>query len=361
MALPILHLGGTTYEQGLQHGRRLRSQVHHNREVYFHRFEHESELSRKEVLRRAALYAPEIRLQNPDYYAGMEGIAEGSDSPFEEIVALNVRYEIIYYQSMVSAMRTAVDGCTAFAISSEKSFSGHLLLGQNWDWIPHVSGAVLHTSDVDGKATLAFTEAGIFGGKIGVNAIGLGLAVNGLTSISDDWSRLNKPFHVRCYEILRANSIDGAIATLTKTDRACSGNFLIAQAPDRAVDIEAAPFAINCLYWNDGCIVHTNHFIDPTEMGISEPPGERRLSSCNRMERMDALLHSTPTVDIGAIKDYLKDHVHAPTSICRHEDPTAPVGEQYRTVTSVIMDLNNQTMLASDGPPCDNDFQTFAL
>ncbi len=54
---------------------------------------------------------------------------------------------------------------------------------------------------LDGLRTLSFTEAGIFGGKIGLNSAGLGLTVNGLTTTDDDWSRLSKPFHVRCYEI----------------------------------------------------------------------------------------------------------------------------------------------------------------
>ena len=55
---------------------------------------------------------------------------------------------------------------------------------------------------------------------------------------ADDWSRLSLPFHARCHAILRARTLDEAIAVVAGTPRACAVNFLIAQAPDRIVDID---------------------------------------------------------------------------------------------------------------------------
>ncbi len=140
--------------------------------------------------------------------------------------------------------------------------------------IPDVRGAVVRTVEPDGLATLSFTEAGIFGGKIGLNAAGLGLAINGLTTTADDWSRLGTPFHVRCYEILRSRDLDAATAGLAGAGRAYSANFLIAQAPDRAIDIEAAPDGACRLRPEGGWLVHTNHFLDPDALGVVEPPIE---------------------------------------------------------------------------------------
>lgn len=173
-----------------------------------------------------------------DYFDGMRGIAVGASLPLDVVVALNVRYEIIYYQTAALAMASTgiiaatKDGCTAFAIAPEASASGHLLLGQNWDWIPLVQGAMLHTTEPDGLETLAFTEAGIFGGKIGLNTAGLGLAINGITSTRDNWLELNPPFHLRCYQILRSRDLETAVTVITSASRACSANYLIAQTPD---------------------------------------------------------------------------------------------------------------------------------
>lgn len=360
MALPIVHLNGTAYEQGLQHGQQLRRHIHHNLEVYFDRFLQEGALTRQAVLERAARYAAAIKTQNANYDGGMQGIADGSGLSFDEIVALNVRYEILYYQYAVRQMASQ-DGCTAFAVAPSRSENGHLLIGQNWDWIPDVQGALLLSERREEHQVLSFTEAGIFGGKIGFNSAGLGLVINGITTTEDDWATLGRPFHLRCYEILQQRSLDGAIRAATEGSTSCSANFLIAALPDEAVDIEKAPGTANHIGWQQGCIVHTNHFVDPHGLGVTEPPDELRVFSCKRQEWMEAQLSGSEPLSVGQILDALRDHTNPPRSICRHPDYSAPVDEQYGTVTSILVDLNDQSMLVSDGPPCQNEYARIQL
>ncbi|HEX6292301.1 MAG TPA: C45 family peptidase [Herpetosiphonaceae bacterium] len=358
MSLPILHLHGTPYDQGRQHGAALRDRIEHNLAVYFDRFEHEGRVARPEVLARAQSYRETIADHSRDYFDGLRGVADGSGCDLLELIALNVRYEILYYQFGVNAM---ADGCTAFAIMPDRTANGHLIIGQNWDWIPQVQGAILHTVEADGLETIAFTEAGIVGGKIGLNSAGLGLAINGITSTDDDWSRLSKPFHVRCYEIMRSRNFDAAARIVTGTQRACSTNFLIAQAPDRIVNIEAAPDNVHVLDCEDGCVVHTNHFVDPAGAGIVEPPSTRRPYSYHRRSRMRALLTARGTHTISELQAYLCDHQEYPYSICRHEDPAGPAAEQYRTITAVLMDLHERRIWLSDGTPCVSEFEELRL
>jgi isopenicillin-N N-acyltransferase-like protein len=358
MKLPVLHLSGTPFEQGLQHGQKLKTRIAHNIQVYFERFETEAGLSRTEVLDRAVKYGEAIALQNPDYFAGVHGVAEGSGFGLDQLLALNVRYEILYYQLSANAMG---DGCTSFAVLPRASANGHLLMGQNWDWIPQVQGAVLHTTEPNGLEAISFTEAGIVGGKIGLNSVGLGLAVNGLHSTDDDWSRLSKPFHVRCYEILRAQSIGSAVQVVTGSERACSTNFLIAQIPDRVADIEAAPNQTRTLRPDNGFLVHTNHFLDPDALGVAEPPREGWSSTHHRLDRLRQLLAAKRPLGVKDIQGYLGDHQAYPYSVCRHEDPDLPPGERYRTVTSVVMDLHTQELHLSNGPPCQGEYQRVPL
>lgn len=278
MTLPLVQLTGAPYEQGVQHGRALRERIAHNLTVYYDRFLREANVEREEVLGRARRYAGAIGRQNVDYFAGMQGIAAGSGFDLDEIAALNVRYEILYYHRVVLARQAPlVDGCTAFALSPATSANGNLVIGQNWDWIPEVAGAVLRTQHEDGLESIAFTEAGIFGGKIGFNSAGVGLAVNGITSMADDWSRLSAPFHVRCYEILRQRNLAAAREVVAGETRACSANFLIAQAPDQVLNLEAAPHTIHELTWEDGCLVHTNHFVEPEAIAVQEPEPEYQI------------------------------------------------------------------------------------
>jgi isopenicillin-N N-acyltransferase-like protein len=358
MALPLLELTGTPYEQGLVHGEALREPIAQNIAIYFERFERECKLPRTDVLERAIHYAAAIKWQNADYYAGMQGIAAASGFSLAEIAALNVRYELFYYQFGVNAL---ADGCTAFALLPNVTASGTLLIGENWDWIVGVKGAVLRSEAKDGLRTLSFTEAGIFGGKIGLNSAGLGLLINGLTSTDDDWSRLAKPFHVRCYEIMRQRDFEAAVRVVTDSDRSCSTNFLIAQVPDRVVNIESAPHGTALTGCRRGCLVHANHFVDPGSLSVVEPPVEKTPHSYHRHARLEKILRAKRPVTMAQIEAALRDHEEFPYSVCFHLDPNEPPEEYYESVASMIMDLHAGTLRLSDGPPCENEYVEYTI
>src|SRR5207245_10236706 len=115
-----------------------------------------------------------------------------------------------------------------------------------------------------------FTEAGIVGGKIGMNSAGLGLVINGLLSSRDDWTRLRTPFHVRTWRILHSRTLCEAVRVITAAERACSANFLLGQANRRAevVDIEAASHAACTLAPADGLLSHTYHVLDTAALAL---------------------------------------------------------------------------------------------
>jgi isopenicillin-N N-acyltransferase like protein len=356
VALPVLHLDGTAYDQGHQHGRALGAEIAENLDIYFDRFLSEGKLSQEDARARARTYLSVF--EGHPYFDGMRGVADGGNQSLTDILVLNMRYELLYFQFGVNAM---VDGCTSFAVLPEASTNGNLLLGQNWDWIPDVRGAVVHTAEPDGLETLSFTEAGIVGGKIGLNSAGVGLAINGLLTTVDDWSRREPPFHLRCYEILRSRSFTAAVAIVADRRRACSTNFVIAQTPDQAVDLEAAPDVLQARQPANGYVVHTNHFLDPRELGVEEPPAERRPHSLRRQARMQALLDARKPVSTADLEVALRDHDDYPDGICRHENPEDPPEERYITVTSAIMDLEELSLRLTDGPPCEHLYEGFSL
>jgi isopenicillin-N N-acyltransferase-like protein len=127
------------------------------------------------------------------------------------------------------------------------------------------------------------------------------------------------------------------------------------------LNIEAAPHSIRALECEDGCLVHTNHLLDPGALGVAEPPSELRPGSCHRFDRMSALLHAQRPITQEAIEAALRDHDGHPFSVCRHADLRKPPAEQYITIISAIMDLEARTLSISDGPPCVNAYQKAAL
>ena len=361
MSLFHFTFSGTTYEQGLAHGEALKESIIKNIEIYVIRFENEAGISKNELLENSGIYLNILREQSPEYVNGMNGIAESSNLELLEIAMLNLRYELLYHALGKKLQSDAVDGCTSFAVLPEAAENNHLLVGQNWDWIPDVECMLTTSIDPDGLQRMAFTEAGIFGGKPGMNSEGVGLAVNGMYSTADDWSRFQKPFHLRCYEVLRSKNIEEALGALAGTPRSCTANFILGHASSRAIDIELAPDSLRLIDPVDGVLVHANHLVDPKETRVSEPANPRRHLSEFRHSRMEKLLNEQKPLNVDIVQEILKDHDHQPQSLCRHRDDSLPESQHTITKTAMIMDLEERKMWVTNGQPCKTEFEEFAL
>ena len=371
MNLPLVRQTGSPRDQGLEHGRQLAGDINHNLHVYFNRFEKEARIPRDIVLEWSSRYLDVIRRTSPAYAEGMEGIANGADIDLLHITALNIRYELLYYgfgrialsENDTTSSDNPGDGCTAFAFLPQATRDGHLIHGQNWDWIPQIRGAVLHVTEPDGTRILSFTEAGIFGGKIGINSHHVGLTINGMTTTEDNLERLQSPVHVRCYDILHARNLTDAVSVVTGTPRSCSTNFMVSAPPEGGpagvVDIEAAPDTHRLIEPVQDRIFHTNHFLDPDSLGIVEPP-KKRPNTYSRLERIHHLL-GTGTVTPERLKSTLADHDNTPYAICRHEAMQDPPQERYITVTAVIMEPGTGRISLTNGQPCRNPFVSHSI
>ncbi len=398
----VVTIAGSPTDQGLAHGRAARALVHENIEVYFRRFAVEGGLDRATTLARADLLWRRMQDAHPDYAAMVRGVAEGAGADLAEIAALNVRYEILYSAFTERAM---ADGCTAFAALPEATANGHTLIGQNWDWIPEARGIVLHAVEPNGHARLCFTEAGIVGGKIGLNDAGLGLVINGMTSTNDRWDRDATPFHVRCWQVLGERSLEAAIGRIEAGERPCAANFLVAMArngeasgggvhgetdgtaigdehgnpadgringdantkrngslPESAYDIETVPLACHRIAPDGGLLVHANNLLHAAELGAIEPPNPRRHLSIHRRDRLAEILEAhRGSLTAETLRTHLLDHDGRPNSVCRHPETDTEGVFPYETVTSVIMDLDERALWLSEGPPCTNGYRSLQL
>ena len=361
MSLSHFTFSGTSYEQGLAHGEELKDSIKKNIDVYLDRFEMEAGIDKKVLIDNAKIYFAILREQSPEYVNGINGISESSNLNLFEIAFLNLRYELLYDALGKRYMEIAVDGCTSFAILPEASENNHLIIGQNWDWIPDIDCVLTTSRDVDGLQRMSFTEAGIFAGKPGMNSEGVGLAVNGMYSTLDDWARLKNPFHLRCYEVLRSRSMNGALSALTNTPRSCTANFIVGHSPQQVVNVELAPDNLRLIDPERSILSHANHFDDPSILGVSEPPNPRRNLSEYRQNRMLTLLSKQKPLDISLIKNILTDHENNPQSLCRHRDNSLPKSQHTITKTAMIMDLNEKKIWVTDGQPCKSEFEEFSI
>ncbi|HXL49183.1 MAG TPA: C45 family peptidase [Xanthobacteraceae bacterium] len=367
--IALLTTEGDAYACGLAHGRRFAREIADNVATYLRRFA-ASGLHREAAFAEAARWHKAIAGHNGAYAEEMRGIADGSGQSEDDIALLNARYELAFTlfgqearrQRAAELVEVAPDGCTTFGLLPEVTADRRTWLGQNWDWLEGVHGRtfVLRARRNAQPSFVCLTEAGIAGGKMGVNECGVGLVENGLASSNDGRNPYQKPFHVRCREVLDAERFDAAARPLTDTARTCSANVVIGAAGGDIVDIESSPDHVSRLHPEDGIITHSNHF-------LTGGHGESLLEKISpntlyRADRMRALLAPhRDAVSVAHMRAAAADHFGAPYAICRHADPRAPADTRTMTVGAVLIDLEARTMHVANGPPCANAYVAFSL
>ncbi|MCC7228195.1 MAG: hypothetical protein IT507_16055, partial [Burkholderiaceae bacterium] len=201
--MPCLTVGEDPFERGLLHGREFAQDVAHNLDTYLRRFG-ASGLAIDDAFEEALRWQKAMETQNAEYAEEMRGIAAGAQQTQAAIALLNARYEIAFMIFGKDARRqdTATgetDGCTTFGLMADVTTDEHTWLGQNWDWLEgiHQRTLVLRITRKNKPSLICLTEAGIVGGKMGVNECGVGLVENGLASSLDGKNPYQKPFHMR--------------------------------------------------------------------------------------------------------------------------------------------------------------------
>jgi isopenicillin-N N-acyltransferase like protein len=365
-AIPLLVTQGDAHARGLAHGRRFAREIAENVETYLRRFA-ASGLGRANAFVEAERWLDAIEAQAPSYADEMRGIAEGADQSLETVALLNARYELAFTlfgqdSSKGALAEVGPDGCTTFGLLPEATVDRHTWLGQNWDWLEGVHGRtfILQARRRDKPSFVCLTEAGIAGGKMGVNECGVGLVENGLASSHDGRNAYRTPFHVRCREVLDAESFMDAARPITDTPRTCSANFMIGQAGGKVVDIETSPDHASRIFPEDGIVTHSNHFLTAGHgVSLLEKSAPNTL---HRVDRMRSLLERhCGAITYEHMRAAATDHAGAPYAICRHPDSKQPDAKRTMTVGAVLVDLEARVMHVANGPPCNNEYVAFGL
>jgi isopenicillin-N N-acyltransferase-like protein len=353
---PHVRVRGGARERGVAYGEEVRDRVRRSVEAYREVFAADAGWDWATVTDHAMAYAPAIERFEPRYLREIEGIAEGAALDPGDVLAINVRTEVMF----AAKARQAVDPsrrpgeCTAFAVVPERSADGHTLIGQNWDWLLHAEDTVvvLEAQQDDGPDFVTVVEAGLLA-KTGMNSSGIGLVTNALVSDADVGAP-GIPYHLALRGILDAETISDAYAAVQRGFRSSSANYLIAHADGLAVDIEGAPGDFDALYLTfptDGVLVHTNHFVSPRftgrDVGAWVMP-----DSPFRLERIRAAVATPGPLSLDTFRLALADHANHPSGVCCHPDPRFDRLDRGTTVASVLMDLDATTMWVADGHPC---------
>ena len=242
---PHVRISGSPLQRGRRYGEQARDRIARSVEAYGAVFEELAGLRWPDVLAFARPFAGAIERFDARYLEEMRGLAEGAGQELAAILALNVRSEIMLSAKAREARQLGAGvppgECTAIAALPAVTDSGHTILAQNWDWLPHTTETlvVLEAEQDEGPSYVTVVEAGLLA-KAGFNSCGVGVATNVLISAADV-GEVGVPYHVTLRALLDAENLPAALASLQRCARSASANYLLAQIGGQAVDVEARP------------------------------------------------------------------------------------------------------------------------
>ncbi len=361
MTWPIVVATGGPRERGRAYGQAARERVHRSIELYQAIFRHYTGLTWDQVRGRAGAFVEPIDALDVQLLPEMEGIAEGAAVDAEDVLALNVRTEVMYG---LGAPGAAAVECTALGLAASRSAAGHVVVAENWDWKPRARDTcvllVMASPDRPGFATLV--EAGLLA-KSGMNEAGVGQVVNALVS-SRDRGQPGAPFHAILRRTLTSRSLEEAVDAVRRPERASSANYLLGSAEDGIADVEAAPGGPDMVTVTTGdTVVHANHFLrrDRPFKDLSLLDGQ---DSPDRQRSIEEALEGSDTLEVGDVVEALRRHAgpdRGDGSVCAHGDPTLAPEADYVTIATIALDLTAGTLDLSEGNPCTAPMERFVL
>jgi isopenicillin-N N-acyltransferase-like protein len=365
MSLPVVSVRGAPAECGEAYGVAARERIGANVEAYLRRFREQAGLERERVHHAGEAFRAATVVHHPRIADMLDGVAAGAGVPVAEIYALNGRTELIY--------GTAQE-CTAIGVLGTHTATGHLLMGQNWDWHPDQLDAMLllRTTDERGFTVLTLAEAGMLA-KTGLNSAGLGQCLTMLGSDRDGLtSPPGVPYHVIARATLEADSLGWATRMACRSPRNASINLLLGEAGDREygdpaitgelIDLELVPGDVGWLHPVDGMITHANHL--DSRLPVHDVQKDLGGSSLYRAARARRLLADASATGKAMLEDLaavFRDHACYPHAICRHLDERMPLLERSQTICSLLLDLDDRRLGIAAGQPCQAGFTWLEL
>ncbi|ABM60422.1 C45 family autoproteolytic acyltransferase/hydolase [Verminephrobacter eiseniae] len=358
---PFISISGTAHERGVQYGQQAADRIRGSIALYgqtLARLGHGAQAQARLI----DFFARQIGDYAPHYIDEMRGIAKGANVDFADIVMINARTEVLA-KARAAVTQEPVDGCTGALILPERSASGNLLHGQNWDWRAECTDTaiVLRVRNDHGPDFLSFVEAGGLA-RSGFNSAGVSITANYLES-SRDFTQLGVPLSLIRRKVLEQEVFSLAMKVVATTPKSCSNNIMLGMAEGFGIDFECTTNEFFPLYPGaDALIVHANHWVSPValgklvDIGIANSP-----DSHYRDWRVRKLLNAAgPKLSRQHLKDAFFDDFGQPWSVCRPPRPGSH-DNLSATVATVIMEPAMREMDITPLPALNKVFTRYSL
>jgi hypothetical protein len=380
--LNILHLEGTPYEAGYQHGALLKEEINDG-SVWFY-----ADLisgGRKEpfslkiwLLRKYLdfkVYEPILKHQPENILSELKGISDGSGVPFDIIFKANhhtapsMLLTPAFARKNVAAFEKLgikVGACSSFSTVNKASAQGKTIVGRNTDyggtalWPKYQT--VMFVKPADGFAHVKIGTAGLILWNPAMNTEGLVVCPHYM--VYDDVSADGWSIPAFSDEIIRkAATLKEAEKIFTDNSRAVSAGYLISSGREKdafAAELSTGKASIRRM--EKDRIVITNMAVTDEKRKIDISIAYNIIEHCPaRYRRLMQLIDKNyGNVDIKLAAEFMGDHIQYTTGLERAAGHIVGVADNE---TSVVFSPETLEFWVADGPApvCNNPFRGFSL
>lgn len=300
---------------------------------------------------QAKKYLPYVYEYYPQYIEEMNGIAEGSQSSFDDIFTLNAFEGIVMDRLYLSK-------CTSLALNQTRTERQNVVVAHNEDWFPDDEEDVylVKAELEDEPPFLAINYGGLLP-NIGLNAAGIAQCCD---TVYPKEKRIGIPRVVVGRAVLGARTIHEAIQRAISPHRAAGYNHLIVHESGELYNVEVSARNYAILYGKSGYVVHTNHYLS-TRMQAIEEDSDHLIGSQVRYYRALRMIRETNKHTLTSLQAIQRDHVNFPYSICCHMTHLENPYDREKTICALLMDITERKIYIAWGNPCQNLYYPFAL
>ncbi len=350
-SFPYLEVSGNPREVGRAIGKRFGGLIRQGLDRRMEWFKKIRDYATGEGRSAYDVFVDAARKHTPRALAELEGWAEGSGLPFEDLMALNLKSEMseLIHQKTRETPPAGEQhpGCSTIILSTPERLV-HLHNEDGHDAYADLMFMLLVKPD-EGVPYLTLSYPGILPGNApALNASGLVQTTNFIGS------REVRPGVGRYFldrMILEATSIDEAMKWATHPERAFAFHHVFSSLSEKkavAVEVTATKKEVRPI---EGLYFHTNHLVFETMKDEEQDEEYVSSSSTSRYEVLDAWhqgLEDPAGLKRQALLEPLSSHESKPYSPCRH-----PEGDVHGfTLATAVFEAPAGTMRVSKGQPC---------
>lgn len=378
----LLHLSGTPYEIGYQHGALLRDEVNRGAARFYADLINggrEMPFSIKIWLLRKYLewkvYVPLEKAQPKNILEELKGIADGSGVPYDIIFRANhhtgpamVLTPVLASDNIEAFQKIGikVGACSSFAATGRLTANGGIIVGRNTDyggvslWPRYQT--LLFVKPSEGFAHVKVGTAGVILWNPGMNTEGIVVCPHYM--VYDDCDPSGRSIAAFTDEILRkAGSLKDAERIFHDNPRALSAGYIIASAKEKdafAAELSTGKASIRRM--ENGRIVMTNMAVSEEKRRIDITVRFNIMEHCPaRYRRLMQLIDAhRGAITSGLAASFMGDHIQYTTGLERAGGHVVGVADNENSMVFTPEDLR-LWVAGGTAPVCNNTYRGFDL